>query len=487
MKVLYVCAELYPYLKTGGLADVGAALVPALEAEGCEVRMLLPGFAPFTRAAQWLADPPPGTGDDGGPRLAHQLRLARLPEGGIQAYLLAAGALYDERPGSPYTQADGQPWPDNAERFALLGWAAARLALGADPDWRPDVVHVHDWHAALAPLYLRLAAPRGPRPPSVITVHNLAYQGLFDAAVMPRVGLGPQWFGIDGVEFHGQLSFMKAGLQFAEAIATVSPRYAREITTPEQGCGLDGLLRARRSSLHGILNGVDEAVWNPETDALLPARYGASDLAGKAQCKRFLQENLGLEPRADAPLFGAVTRITEQKGLNLIAQGLDALVARGGQLAVLGSGDADLVQALRAAMARHPRQAVLHEGYDEALSHRIIAGSDLLLVPSRFEPCGLTQLYAMRYGTLPLVHAVGGLADTVTDVTLENLADGSATGIAFDGFGADPFDRALRRAFALWQRPDDWRAAQAHAMARHFSWRAAARRYHDLYREIAAP
>ena len=488
MNSLYVCTEIYPLLKTGGLADVSAALPAALRELGCDVRVLLPGFAPIT--AGFVADGTPlRLPSSGGPAVAATLSPqpmilpGRLATSGQPVYLLDAPALF-HRPGGPYLDAQGHDWPDNAARFALLGWAAAWLGAGGDPTWRPDVVHAHDWHAGLAPLYLQRLTGAGPRPATVFTVHNLAYQGLFGAEILDALGLPDSLFGFDGVEFHGNVSFMKAGLQFADAITTVSPRYAREIMTPEQGCGLDGLLRHRADRVSGMLNGVDYDVWNPAADPLVQPAFDHDRLAGKSAAKQALQRQLGLDERADTLLFGVVSRLSEQKGLHLVPEVLDDLVASGGQLAVLGSGDAGIEAAIDQAAQRHRGKSVLRRGYDEALAHRIVAGADVLLVPSRYEPCGLTQLYALRYGTLPLVHAVGGLADTVTDCSPQALADNSASGFVFHEFGAQGLRDAIRRAFELARRPAQWRAVQTHAMQLRFDWRDAAKAYGTLYRRL---
>lgn len=488
MNSLYVCAEVYPLLKTGGLADVSAALPAALRAEGLDVRLLLPGFDPI--AAGFVADGTPlGLPASGGPTVAHTLTPrpvivpGKLVATGQSAYLLDAPALY-RRHGGPYQDAQGHDWPDNAARFALLGWAAAWLGAGGDPAWRPDVVHAHDWHAGLAPLYLQRLTGAGPRPATVFTVHNLAYQGLFGADTLGALGLPDALYRFDGVEFHGHVSFMKAGLQFADAITTVSPRYAREIMTPEQGCGMDGLLRHRADRVSGILNGVDYGVWNPATDPFLASSFDHDRLEGKSAAKQALQRELGLEQRADGLLFGVVSRLSDQKGLHLLPEVIDELVAAGGHLAVLGSGETGIEAAIQHAVDRHPGRAVLRRGYDEALAHRIIAGADVLLVPSRYEPCGLTQLYALRYGALPLVHGVGGLADTVTDCSLPALADHSATGFVFHEFGPQGLREALRRAFELARHPAQWRAVQTHAMRLRFDWRDAARAYGALYRRL---
>jgi starch synthase len=405
-----------------------------------------------------------------------------MPDSEVPAYVLDAPQLYD-RPGSPYGGPDGTDWPDNHRRFGLLGWAAARFADGAaDGGWRPDIVHAHDWHAGLAPAYL--AARGGYRAASVFTVHNLAYQGLFPADRFAELALPPGFFAMDGVEFHGQLSFMKAGLFYADRLTTVSPTYATEIQQPEQGCGLEGMLASRRGALSGILNGVDYRIWDPVVDPLLTAPYGPADLAGKAVDKAALQQAVGLAPRPDALLFGVVSRLTAQKGLDLVLGALAEIVGAGGQLVLLGTGDAQLEEAFVAFAASHPTEVAVKIGYDEAFAHRIFGGADIILVPSRFEPCGLTQLYGLRYGTLPLVRRVGGLADTVVDADDAALAAGTATGFAFRDATAAALLEAAGRAFALHRRPAVWTRLQRQAMSRDFGWPAAAARYLELYRQL---
>jgi starch synthase len=320
----------------------------------------------------------------------------------------------------------------------------------------------------------------------VFTVHNLAYQGLFPAGAFGELGLPDTFFHMDGLEFHDLVSFIKAGLYYSDRIATVSPTYAAEIQLPEYGCGLDGLLAGRNDALVGILNGVDEAAWDPAGDAALVRHYDAADLAGKAACKAALQAELGLQPSADAPVFGVVSRLTEQKGLNLILAGAEAMLARGGQLAILGSGEPALEQGFKALAQAHVGRVAVHLGFDEPLSHRLFAGADVALVPSRFEPCGLTQLYGLRYGALPLVRRTGGLADTVNDSTLENLADASATGFVFERFDQADFDAAVRRAYALYADPLRWRAVQLTGMAMRFGWREPAQEYVTQYKHALA-
>ena len=480
MRVLQVCAELFPLLKTGGLADVCGALPAALAARGIDIRVLVPGFPAMLRGAP---DAQP-VNVAGGLPVGVRLLRGSMPDSTIALYLIDAPLLF-AREGNPYADASGEAYADNHRRFALLGRIAAQLAAGLDPDWSAELVHGHDWHAGLAPAYLHAAARQGQRRvASVHTVHNLAFQGLFPSQLLPELGLPLDFFqaGSGGLEFHHQISFMKAGLHYADRITTVSPTYAQEIQSAEQGCGLDGVLRARADVLSGILNGVDEAVWSPAADPLITARYTATRLAsGKRRCRTALQKAFGLAQQDAAPLFGVVSRLTEQKGFKLILDGLPALLARGGQLLVLGSGEPELVAALQAAAAEHPLAVAVTVGYDEALAHRIVAGADVIMVPSRFEPCGLTQLYGLKYGSLPLVHRVGGLADTVTDCSLENLADDSATGFVFERFEQRDYQAALRRAFALFARQPEWQAVQQRGMAQDFGWDAAAGRYIEAY------
>lgn len=484
MRVLQVCAELYPLLKTGGLADVTGALPPALALLGCEARVLVPGFPALKNGIQDQQLVVDLSGQFG----ADPVRLYRglVPGSGTVAYVIDAPQFYD-RHGNPYSDSANQAYLDNDRRFALLGRIAAWLAEHGDSGWRPQVVHGHDWHAGLAMAYLKAREHQtGQRlAGTVYTVHNLAYQGVFGAGAFGALGLPDYFFNLYGLEYHGQVSFMKAGLYYADQLSTVSPTYAAEIQRPEQGCGLDGLLASRSHELHGILNGVDPATWNPVTDKLLAANYNATDLAGKRACKRALQAEFGLDERDGALLFCVVSRLTDQKGLQLVLAGLPALLERGGQLALLGSGEPAMEAAFLEAAREHPAAVAVRIGYDEALSHRLVAGADVILVPSRFEPCGLTQLYGLAYGTLPLVHRVGGLADSVADCSLENLAEDRATGFTFDRFELAGYDAAMRRAFALAERSADLAQVQRCAMRQQFSWDVAARRYLALYEQVA--
>ena len=480
MRVLQVCAEIFPLLKTGGLADVAGALPAALALAGAEPRVLLPGFAPILAGLSNVRTV--ATLPARGQVPAAPLLLGDLAACGVQAYAVDAPALY-QREGGPYADAQQRPFADNHLRFARLCWAAADLAQGADPAWRPGLVHAHDWHAGLTPACLQAV---GAHVPSVYTVHNLAYQGSFSAGQFHQLGLPELYFQPDGLEFHGTLNFMKAGLHYAQRITTVSPTYAREIQHPEQGMGMDGLLRSRADVLSGILNGVDEAVWHPAMDALIPANYDAAKLAGKARCKAALQKQLGLAEDAAKPLFTVVSRLTEQKGLHLVLAALPQLVARGAQFALLGNGDAHMQDAFRALAATHPHAISVRIGYDEPFAHQLIAGADIIMVPSHFEPCGLTQLYGLAYGTLPLVRRVGGLADTVTDCSLEALDEGRATGVVFDAFSEAGLDAGIRRALALYRRRSEWKAVQRTAMAQRHDWAEAAQQYLAVYRRAMA-
>jgi len=476
MQVLHVCSEIFPLLKTGGLADVIGALPAAQIAEGTDTRVLLPAFPALKKAitpTQVVAKLQTFAGDV-------ELHFGHFD--GVGIYLIDAPGLYD-RPGSPYHDESQYAYADNHLRFALLGWIGCELACGLDNWWRPDVVHAHDWHAGLACAYL---AARGRPAKSVFTVHNLAYQGLFEARHLDLLQLPPSFFNMYGLEFYGQISFLKAGLFYADHITAVSPTYAREITLPEFGYGMEDLLKQRQleGRLTGILNGVDPAIWDPEQDLLLNARYNRDVLDAKLENKRQLQITMGLKIDDKAPVFAVVSRLTKQKGLDLVLEALPGLLEQGGQLVLLGAGDAELQQGFLAAAAEYPGQVGVQIGYHEAFSHRIIGGADVIMVPSRFEPCGLTQLYGLKYGTLPLVRRTGGLADTVNDSSLENLADGIASGFSFEDSNAWSLLRAIRRAFVLWSRPSLWRYVQRQAMGMDFSWQVAAVAYRDLYQRL---
>ena len=482
VRALHVGAEIFPLVKTGGLADVLGALPQALIAADVDVRLLLPGLPAILDAVLHQKVVCDLGARFGAARVT--LRLGQMPYSKVPVYIIDAPLLY-HRPGNPYLDPTGEAWPDNVQRFALLGWVGAHLASGElDPAWQPQVLHAHDWHAALACAYVAAHPRRDAR--SVFTVHNLAYQGLFPSGDFPLLGLSSHFMASTGLEYHQQLSFMKAGLVFADRVTTVSPTYAREMATHDFGMGLDGVILGRGDHVSGVLNGVDGAVWDPATDPAIAARYSPTQLDGKAGCKSALQNELGLTLRPDALVFGVVSRLTSQKGLDLVLGALPALLRRGGQLALQGTGDPALEAAFLAVAEANPGEVVVRIGYDEAFAHRLIAGADAILVPSRFEPCGLTQLYGLRYGTLPIVHRVGGLADTVVDATPETTAADFATGFSFDTATPAALEATLHRAFDIHAQPEAWRRLMLRAMAQDFSWAGAAQQYVGLYDTLIA-
>jgi starch synthase len=476
--VLAVASEIFPLIKTGGLADVTGALPGALAAEDVQVTTLVPGY-PAVLAGLDEAVPVHRFADlFGGPA-----RLLRGRAAGLDLLAIDAPHLY-ARPGNPYVGPDGQDWPDNAMRFAALGEVAAQVAIGMVAGIAPDIVHAHDWQAGLALAYLHDHGGR--RPGTVMTVHNLAFQGVFPAGLLAALGLPPTAFTIDGVEFYGQIGYLKAGLVFADRITTVSPTYAAEIGTPDGGIGLDGLLRTRAAVLHGILNGIDATVWNPATDPAIATTFSVASLGRRAADKAALQARFRLTPAPGALVLGVISRLSWQKGLDLLLGNLGLLAPLGAQLVLLGSGERALEIGFAAAAAADPGRIGCVIGYDEGLAHQIQAGADAIVVPSRFEPCGLTQLCALRYGALPVVARVGGLADTVIDANEAALAAGSGTGVQFAPVTQEMLAAALRRTVALWREPETWQLLQRNAMRTDVSWRHPAARYATLYRALLA-
>lgn len=465
-RVLAVTSEIFPLIKTGGLADVTGALPNALAAHDVKATTLVPGYpavlANLANATSALEIPDLF----GGPA-----RVLAGHNDTLNLFALDAPHLY-QRPGNPYTGPDGADWPDNARRFAALASIAAWIARGAIAAYQPALVHGHDWQAGLTMAYLRYG---GPAPPSVFTVHNLAFQGQFPAGVMPLLGLPDGAFALEGIAHHGQVSYLKAGLQLADRITTVSPNYAQEIQIDANGMGFDGLLRHRGAVLSGIVNGIDDAVWNPRTDSHIAATYTAKTPARRAMNKAALQARFGLTQDAKVPLFGVVSRLSWQKGLDLLLANLPALLGFDAQLVLLGSGEAALETGFMAAQATHPGRIGCVVGYDEPVAHQIQAGSDFILVPSRFEPCGLTQLYAQRYGAVPLVSSVGGLVDTVED---------GITGLSFSPVSVEALADALNRAAALFRKPRQLAAIRRAGMAHDVSWREPAAEYAGLYRDL---
>ena len=477
IRVLAAASEIFPLIKTGGLADVTGALPGALVKHGVEMRTLVPGF-PAVMAALDSAEPVMANPD----LFGGAARVLAAKAAGLDLLVLDAPYLYD-RPGNIYVGPDGRDWPDNPQRYAALARVAADIGLGAIPGWVPHAVHCHDWQTGLAPAYLHYAG--GARPRTVMTIHNLAFTGQVPLSLRGMLGLPEDSLTPDGVEFYQSIGFMKAGLRFADAITTVSPTYALEIQTQALGCGFDGLLRTRHADLHGILNGVDEAVWNPWTDPYVAHRYRRGHLRKRPRNKAALQARLGLADAPDTLLFGIVSRLTGQKGMDLVLNAVPALLELGAQLAVIGSGDRDLEDGFRAAAAAHPGVIATAIGYDEGLAHQMQAGVDALLVPSRFEPCGLTQLCALRYGAIPVVSRSGGLADTVIDANAAALTAGVGTGVVFGPAEQAALAAGLQRAGSLWADQDSWRMVQRNGMAADIGWERSAQVYAGLYQQSA--
>ena len=477
-EVLAVVSEIYPLIKTGGLADVAGALPAALKPEGVAVRTLVPGYPAVMKRLRKAEPVHAFKTLFGGPA-----RILAGRAAGLDLFVLDAPHLYD-RPGGPYSGPDSKDWPDNAARFAALGRAGASLCQGLLPGYVPEIVHAHDWQAGLTAAYLQYDGK--PRPGTVMTVHNLAFQGQFDRRLLASLALPAASFTHDGVEYYGDIGFLKAGLRLSDRITTVSPSYAAEICTPEWGMGLDGLLRGRADRLSGILNGIDVKVWDPAADKLISAAYDAADPSPRARNKAALQARFGLDPDPDALMFGVVSRLSWQKGLDLLVSALSVLLAEGAQLVLLGAGDPEIQAGFADAAKAYPGRIGCEFGYDEALAHSIQAGADALLVPSRFEPCGLTQLCAERYGAIPVVARVGGLADTVIDAGPMAVAAGVGTGVQFSPVNGPMLESAIRRAAALYRDQGVWKRLQANAMAADVSWTQPARRYAEIYRGLIA-
>ncbi|MCX8048949.1 MAG: glycogen synthase GlgA [Methylohalobius sp.] len=479
MRILFVISELYPLVKTGGLADVGASLPKALKELDQDVRVLLPAYPSVKSRCPNL-------------KPVAELRLmdrpatlleAVVPDTDIPLWLVDAPHWF-ERPGNPYLGPDGSPWPDNAERFGALCWAGFHLALNqVGLNWQPHIVHCNDWQTGLVPALLALETNR---PATLFTIHNLAYQGIFPAQTFTRLKLPKALWHVEGLEFHGQLSFIKGGLMYADKISTVSPTYAKEIQTPSFGCGLEGVLKARSQHLAGVLNGIDTDKWNPATDPWIAQTYDLKALSGKQTNKQALAEHLNLPLRAESPLLAFIGRLVAQKGIDLILQALPYLIRYPFQFVFLGSGERDFEQGLLYWARRYPGQVAVHLGYDEALAHLVEAGADLFLMPSRFEPCGLNQMYSQRYGTVPIVHRTGGLADTVVDATPDRLANRAATGVSFEHPSVGALLEAVKRAWLLYSQPSLWHSLQQTGMLRDFSWRRSAAEYCWLYQQALA-
>jgi len=466
--VLFATPECVPLVKTGGLGDVSAALPAALAGLGHDVRVLLPGYPP-------VLDAVPGAREVARFNvLGRAVRLleSKLPSG-VPLIVADAPTLF-ARTGGPYQDASGDDWNDNALRFGVLSKVAAILGTEVSPlEWRPDVVHCNDWPTALTPLYLRFA--RGRHAASLLTIHNLAFQGIFSFDQVKPLDLPSESVGLQGAEYYGKVSFLKGGIVYSSAVSTVSPTYAREIQTHDLGFGMDGVLRQRSKDLYGVLNGIDTRVWNPQSDSLIAAHYGPGTLDGKLTNKRALKQRLGLEGPHEVPLAATVSRLTHQKGIDIIAEAVTQLAKIPMQVAVVGAGDRELVEKLRAAQHAFPEHVGIYIGFDEQAAHLVEAGADMFLMPSRFEPCGMNQMYSQRYGTPPVANATGGLVDTILD---------NETGYLMRELTAKGLVEAVQRGLADFRDPSRWRGIQRAGMARDFGWASAARAYGDIYARI---
>lgn len=487
MRILFVASEVVPFAKTGGLADVAGALPLELARRGHDVRVAMPKYGAIDEQRFDLV---PILGEIvvrlGDTSYLTQIKRSYFPGSNVPVYFVQNASLF-ARPG--LYQENGVDYRDNDIRFGVFCKAVIWLLKALD--WMPDVVHCHDWQTALIPIYLRsdpevaAADPHLSRLPVLYTIHNLAYQGLFEMDSIRRLGLPPNLYSPDALEFFGKVSLMKGGIVFSDELSTVSRRYAEEIQSPEFGCGLDGLLRARRDHLHGIMNGIDYTVWNPATDPHIPVHYTISSIGGKTRCKKALQEELGLEIASDVPLIAMISRLDPQKGFDLVEGILDELMSNPIQFVLLGTGHPQYHALFEQKAEKWRGRMSVNLRFDNPLAHRIEAGADMFLMPSRYEPCGLNQLYSMRYGTVPIVRATGGLADSVIDATPENVAAGIATGFVFEPYEATALMGAVQRALRAYRNRPLWRKLQKAGMGKDFSWAASAQQYEDLYRRMS--
>lgn len=483
LRVLFVTSEVYPLCKTGGLGDVSAALPVALRALNSDVRLLVPGYPQVMTGVKYkykiaefnaLSQFPPAS------LLSARLSLSKTES--IPVFVIDCPGLYN-REGGPYMDAFGHDWPDNALRFGLLSKIGAILGSDDSPiAWYPHIVHCNDWQSGLTPAYLHFYS--GKKAATMMTIHNLAFQGIFPSGSVVQLGLPSGSFDINGVEYYGNLSFLKAGLYYADQITTVSPNYAKEIQAEPLGFGLQGLLAARQSDLTGIINGIATTEWDPETDRYLVKNYNSKSLSNKTVNKTALQQQMGLAVDAHVLLLGVVSRLSHQKGIDLLIQIAPQLIKIPAQLVVLGSDHPELEHLLSTLAQTYPKSIAVHVGFNEALSHLIEAGIDCFLMPSRFEPCGLNQMYSQRYGTPPIVHATGGLLDTVVDCTPITLANHTASGFVFNSMTAASLLDTIKRAVLAYHNKKIWQSLQKNGMAKNFSWNASAMAYQELYRRL---
>ena len=481
IKVLFVSSEVFPLIKTGGLADVSGSLPAALQLLGVDIRILMPGYPSVLDQLTDLCS----IADLSLPFSKNaQLMMGMILGTQLQVMVVKCPTLY-ERSGGPYADEKGLEWPDNALRFGLLSKVAATLSGQETPltNWQPDIVHCNDWQTGLTPAYMKLTENTSAK--SIISIHNMAFQGIYPSEWIQTLGLPAANFTMQGFEYFGQLSFLKAGIYYADSITTVSPSYAVEIQTPAYGFGMEGLLAQRGNEIKGILNGIETEEWNPDKDVHLVKNYNATNIAGKRQVKKSLQKKLGLKIDAHAPLLGVVSRLTHQKGLDLLLPNMQYLIDSGCQLALLGSGEIELETAFIKYATNNPLQVVVTIGYNESLSHQIMAGCDIFIMPSRFEPCGLNQLYGLAYGTPPVVNATGGLADSVTDTTAISLKNKLASGFVMADASAETLLECIIRAIEIYKENKKmWRAIQKNGMTQNLSWDKSAMEYLHLYQAL---
>lgn len=476
MRVLFVASECFPLIKTGGLADVVGALPLALSMQDIDTTVFLPGFPSVLKGLKKK------TSSKSFEISGHTAKLVQgVTDNGLSIIAFHAPALFNFE-GNPYQLADGQDREGNGARYAAFSRVAADIAMGRHHIPAFDILHAHDWQAGLSCAYLSNEARE--TPPSVLTIHNLAFQGLFPKTLMADIGLPPDYYSREGLEYWDKLSLLKAGIVYANHVTTVSPSYALEIQSDAGGMGFGGLLRSRGHALSGIVNGIDTDIWNPETDSDIPSNFTPADLRGKAKSKRALQKDLGLQQKSDAPLFAVISRLTTQKGLDLLVDAVEQIKMLGGQLIVVGSGDKAIELAFMSAAEDSPKNVACFIGYDEKLAHRVQAGADAILIPSRFEPCGLTQLCAMRYGTVPVVGRVGGLNDTVIDASVAALVKGCATGVQFSPIDLHMLAAAINRSFALYAQPKTWDVLVQNCLSQDVSWTRSAADYAALYASL---
>jgi starch synthase len=486
LRILFVSSETYPLIKTGGLADVSGALPAALANMGADIRILMPGYPAVLdklldqHNIAYLKDLP----EIG----SAQLIMSRIAETGVQVMAIVHAGLY-QRTGGPYIDSQGHDWADNPLRFGILSKVAALLASSDSPlhDWQPDIVHCNDWQSALSPAFMhynRLTKPELKLAKSVLSIHNLAFQGNYAPEWVNRLGLPASSFQMHGVEYYGNFGFLKAGIYFADSLSTVSPTYAHEIQTPEFGFGMQGLLSDRSHEIHGILNGIDLDEWNPATDTHLAHTYSSRSLKNKTKGKHALQSQLGLYVDANAPLFGVVSRLTYQKGLDMLLEIAPQILHQGGQIALLGGGEAGLEQAYKKLAQDYPLQVSVNIGYNEPLSHRIMAGADIFVMPSRFEPCGLNQMYGLRYGTPSIVTRTGGLADSIHDTHEASLKNHTATGFVMHEISAYALQESVNRAMHYYHDSKLWHSIQSNGMRQDLGWAKSAQAYLALYQSL---